>query len=84
MQVKKQQFEPNMEQWTGSELEKEYISVVHCHPAYLTYMQSTSCKRTGYESQAEIKNDGENINNLRNIDDATLNARKRRETKRAS
>ena len=50
----------------------------------ITYIQSTSCKRTWYESQAEIKNDGENINNLRNVDDATLNARKRRETKRAS
>ena len=84
MQVKKQQFEPDMEQWTGSKLGKEYINAVYCHPAYLTYMQSTSCKRTGYESQAGIKNAGKNINNLRNVDDATLNARKRRETKRAS
>ena len=84
MQVKKQQFEPDMEQWTGSKLGKEYINAVYCYPAYLTYMQSTSCKRTGYESQAGIKNAGKNINNLRNVDDATLNARKRRETKRAS
>ena len=84
MQVKKQQLEPDMEQWTGSKLGKEYINAVYCHPAYLTYMQSTSCKRTGYESQAGIKNAGKNINNLRNVDDATLNARKRRETKRAS
>ena len=84
MQVKKQQFEPDMEQWTGSKLGKEYINAVYCHPAYLTYMQSTSCKRTGYESQAGIKNAGKNINNLRNVDDTTLNARKRRETKRAS
>jgi len=44
MQVKKQQLEPAMEQWTGSKLGKEYINVVYCHPAYLTYMQSTSCK----------------------------------------
>ena len=36
--------EPNMEQWTGSKLGKEYIKAVHCHPDYLTYMQSTSCK----------------------------------------
>ena len=42
MQVKKQQLEPDMEQWTGSKLEKKYIKAVYCHPAYLTYMQSTS------------------------------------------
>ena len=35
---------PNMEQRTGSKLEKEYIEAVYCHPAYLTYMQSTSCE----------------------------------------
>ena len=44
MQVKKQQLEPDMEQKTGSKLGKEYIKAVYCHPAYLTYMQSTSCK----------------------------------------
>ena len=42
MQVKKQQLELDMEQQTGSKLEKEYIKAVYCHPAYLTYMQSTS------------------------------------------
>ena len=42
MQVKKQQLEPGMEQWTGSQLGKEYVKVVYCHPAYLTHMQSTS------------------------------------------
>ena len=36
--------EPDIEQWTGSKLGKEYIKAVHCHPAYLTYMQSTSCE----------------------------------------
>ena len=36
--------EPDMEQWTGSELGKEYVKAVYCHPAYLTYMQSTSCE----------------------------------------
>ena len=41
MQVKKQQLEPDMEQQTGSKLGKEYIKAVYCHPAYLTYMQST-------------------------------------------
>ena len=42
MQVKKQQLEPDIEQWTGSKLEKEYAKAVYCHPAYLTYMQSTA------------------------------------------
>ena len=41
MQVKKQQSELDMEQQTGSKLGKEYIKAVYCHPAYLTYMQST-------------------------------------------
>ena len=44
MQVKKQQLEPDMEERTGSKLGKEYVKVVYCHPAYLTYMQSTSCE----------------------------------------
>ena len=35
---------PNMEQQTGSKLGKEYIKALYCHPAYLTHMQSTSCK----------------------------------------
>ena len=47
MQVKKQQLEPAMEQQTGSKLGKEYIKVIYCHPAYLTYMQSTSCEMPG-------------------------------------
>ena len=42
MQVKKQQLEPDMKQWTGSKLTKEYDKAVYCHPAYLTYIQSTS------------------------------------------
>ena len=44
MQVKKQQLELDIEQWTGSKLGKEYIKAVYCHPAYLTSMQSTSCE----------------------------------------
>ena len=48
MQVKKQQLEPDMEQQIGSKLGKEYIKAVYCHPAYLTYMQSTSCKTPGW------------------------------------
>jgi len=42
MQVRKQQLEPGMEQWTGSKLGKAYVKAVYCHPAYLTYMHSTS------------------------------------------
>ena len=47
MQVRKQQLELNMEQQTGSKSEKEYIQAVYCHPAYLTYMQSTSWETLG-------------------------------------
>ena len=48
MQVKKQQLEPDMEQWTGSKSAKDYITAVYCHPAYLTYMQSTSWETLGW------------------------------------
>ena len=48
MQVKKQQLELDMEQWTGSKLGKEFVKAVYCHPAYLTYMQSTSCEMLGW------------------------------------
>ena len=48
MQVKKQQLEPDIEQWTGSKLGKEYVKAVYCHLAYLTYMQSTSCEMPGW------------------------------------
>ena len=48
MQVKKQQLEQDMEQQTGSKLGKEYVKAVYCHPAYLTYMQSTSCEIPGW------------------------------------
>jgi len=48
MQVKKQQLELDMEQQTGSKFGKEYIKAVYCHPAYLTYMQSTSRVMLGY------------------------------------
>ena len=48
MQVKKQQLELDVQQQTGSKLGKEYIKAVYCHPAYLTYMQSTSCEMPGW------------------------------------
>ena len=48
MQVGKQQLELDMELQTGSKSGKEYIKVVYCHPAYLTYMEITSCKMLGW------------------------------------
>ena len=51
MQVKKQQVEPDMEQWTSFELGNEYVKAVYCHPAYLTYMESISCEMLGWMKQ---------------------------------
>ena len=48
MQVRKQQLELHMEQQTGSKEEKEYVKAVYCHPAYLTYIQSTSWEMLGW------------------------------------
>ena len=47
MQVEKQQLKLDMEQQTGSKLGEEYVKAVYCHPAYLTYMQSTSWETLG-------------------------------------
>ena len=69
MYVKKQQLEPDMEQWTSSKLGKEYVKAIYRHPAYLTYMQSTSCKTRGWmKHKLEIKTARRNINNLRYAD----------------
>ena len=66
MQVEKQQLELDMEQWTGFKLGKEYVKAIYYHPAYLTYMQRTSCEMLGWiEAQAGIKIARRNINNLR-------------------
>ena len=82
MQAKKQQWEPHMEQWTGSNFGKENVKAVYCHPAYLTSLQSTSCKIAMLdESQAGIKIVGRNINNLRYADDTTLMAENEEELK---
>ena len=70
MQVKKQQLETDMEQWTGSKLGKEYDKAIYCHPVYLTYIQSTSWEMPGY--QAGIKIAKRNINNLIYADSTTL------------
>ena len=75
MQVKKQQSEPYTEQLTSSKSGKEYVKAVYCHPAYLTYMQSTSCKMQNAgldDSQPGIKIVGRSINNLRYADDTLV------------
>ena len=60
MQVKKQQLEPDMKQHTGSKLGKEYIKTEYCHPAYLTYMQSTSCEMLSWmKNKVESRLPGE-------------------------
>ena len=82
MQVKKQQLELDMEQQTGSKSGKEYVRAVYCHPAYLTYMQNTSCKMLGWRKhKLESKIAGRNINNLRYADDTTLMADSKEELK---
>ena len=48
MQVKQQELELDLEQQTGSELQKEYVKAIYCHPVYLTYMQSTTCEMLGW------------------------------------
>ena len=61
-----------MEQWTGSELGKEYIKAGYCHPAYLTYAEYIMRNAGLEEAQAGIKITTRNINNLRYADDTTL------------
>ena len=73
MQVKKQQWEPDMEQQTGSRFWKEYVKAVYCHPAYLTYMQSTSWDMPGW-----MKHKLEYISNLTYADDTTLRQKEKR------
>ena len=83
MQDKKQQLQPDMEQWTGSKLGREYIKAVYCHPAYLTYMQTEYIMRNAglEEAQAGIKISGRNINNLRYAYNTTLMAEGEEELK---
>ena len=82
MQVKKQQLELDMEQQTGSKSGKEYVKAVYCHPASLTYMQSTSCEMPGWmKHKLESRLQGEIINNLRYADDTTLMEEREEELK---
>ena len=74
MQVKKQQLVLDMEQQTSSKLGKKYVKAVYCHPAYLTYMQSTSCEMLGWmKHKLESRLQGE-ISIIWYSDDTTLMA----------
>ena len=74
MQAKKQQLKPDIE-GTGSKLGKEYVKAIHCHSAYLTYMQSTTWENAGLdEAQAGTKIAGKSINNFIYADDTTAMA----------
>ena len=76
MQFKKQQLEPEMEEWTGSKLGKEYAKAIYCHPVYLFNLYAEYIMRNAGmdEAQARFKISGRNINNLRYADDTTLMA----------
>ena len=81
MQEEKQQLEPDIKQQIGSKLGKEYIKAVYCHPAYLTYMQSTSCDMPDWMThKLESRLPGD-INNLRYVDDTTLMTESKEELK---
>ena len=84
MHVKKWQLEPDMdmEQQTSSKLGNEHVKAVYCHPAYLTYMQSTIMWNARLdESQGGIKIARWYINNLRHADDNTLRVESKEELK---
>ena len=66
-------LELDMEQQTGSKSGKEFVKTVYCQPAYLTYMQSTSCETLGWMKQKlESRLLREIPINLRYADDTTL------------
>ena len=71
MQVRKQQLEADMEQWTSSKLGKEFVKAVYCHPAYL-YAEYVMQNARLDEAQSAIKITRRNIKNLRYSDDTTL------------
>ena len=81
MEVKKQQLEPNMEQQTGCKLGKEYNKAVYCHPAYLTYMQSTSCEMPDWMKHNLESRFWEKYQYLRYADDTTFMAESKEEVK---
>ena len=86
MRVKKQWLEePDMKQLPGSKLGKEYIKAVYCQRAYLTYMQSTSCKMPGcMNEKVESSMPGEISTTFRYANDTTLMAECKEELKSLS
>ena len=81
MQDKVQQLELYIEQRTGSKLRKGYVKAVYSHPAYLTYMQSTSCEMPGWiKHKLESRFLGE-ISTTSDMQMIPPNGRKRRRTK---
>ena len=82
MQVKKHQLELDMEQLTGSKLGKEYVKAIYCHPAYLTYVQSTSWETLGWKKhKLESRLLWEIAITSDNADDITLTAESEEELK---
>ena len=82
MKVRKQQLQLDMKQQTCYKLGKEYDKAVYCHPAYLSYMQSTLWEMLDWMKwQAGIKIAGRNISNLRYADDTTLTTESKEELK---
>ena len=82
MQVRKQLLEPDMEQWTGSKLGKEYIKVIILSPCLFNLYAEYIMQNSGLdEAQAGIKISGRNINNLKYADDTTLMAESKEEVK---
>ena len=74
MQVRKQ-VRTRHEQWIGSKSGKEYVKALYFHPAYSTYMQSTSCETLGWmKHKLESRLLGRNLSNLRYADDTTFMA----------
>ena len=82
MQVRKQQLELDMEQQTGSKLGKEHVKAIYCHPAYLTYIQSTSCEIPGWmKHRLGSRLPGEISITSDNADDTTVMAESEEELK---
>ena len=82
MQIRKQQLELDVEQRTGSKLEKEYVKVVYCHPGYLILYAEYIMRNAGLdEAQAGINISRKNINNLRYADGNSLMAESEEELK---
>ena len=74
--------EPDVEQWAGSKLGKEYVKAVYCYPAYLIYIEYIMQNAGLDEAQVGIKIAGRNINTLRYTDDTTLMAESEEELKK--